>query len=103
MLAAAEPFTNERRIASAQDAERHEKKPLNENGAGSTKRDSIISHRGKKTNEKENNMKIAIYQIEAVRDMDGIRFMGLDARKHTRRWPKTDSVNGRKARNTLIG
>lgn len=48
-------------------------------------------------------MKIAIYQIEAVRDIDGIRFMGLDARKHTRRWPKTDSVNGRKARNTLIG
>lgn len=26
-------------------------------------------------------MKVAIYQIEAVRDMDGIRFMGLDARK----------------------
>lgn len=48
-------------------------------------------------------MKIAIYQIEAVRDIDGIRFMVLDARKHTRRWPKTDSVNGRKARNTLIG
>lgn len=48
-------------------------------------------------------MKIAIYQIDAARDMEGVLFMGLDTRKHTRRWPKTDSVNGRKARNTLIG
>ena len=48
MLAAAEPFTNERRIASAQDAERHEKKPLNENGAGLMQRDRIITLNGKK-------------------------------------------------------
>ena len=48
-------------------------------------------------------MKIALYQIEATRDMEGVLFMGLDTRKHTRRWPKTDSTNGVKARSNLTG